>query len=62
MRPDDEPNAIDPHEPIDLSNREKVREVTSKLNCSEDELAAAVDKVGDHPVAVAIYLSRPQVV
>jgi hypothetical protein len=62
MRPADQPNAIDPHEPIDLSNAAKVDEITKKLECSEDELAAAVDKVGDHPVAIALYLNRPQLV
>lgn len=62
MRPEDEPTAIDPHEPIDLSNAEQVSEITAKLDCSHDELAAAVSKVGDQPVAVAIYLGRPQLV
>lgn len=61
MRPD-EPKTIDPHEPIDLSNEAKVAEVTEKLECSEEELAAAVEKVGANPVAVAIYLERPSAV
>ncbi len=61
MRPD-EPKTIDPHEPIDLSNEAKVSEVTEKLECSEEDLAAAVEKVGDNPIAVAIYLERPSAV
>ena len=55
----DEPKTFDPHEPIDLANPVKVREMTGKLECSEDELAQAVDKVGAQPVAVAIFLGRP---
>lgn len=57
MRPD-EPKTVDPHEPIDLSNEAKVREMTDKLQCSEVELAEAVDKVGPQPVAVALFLGR----
>lgn len=58
MRPD-EPRTFDPHEPIDLSNEAKVREMTQKLDCSEKELAEAVKKVGAQPVAVAIFLGKP---
>ena len=61
MRPD-EPKTIDPHEPIDLSNEAKVSELTEKLECSEEELAAAVEKVGDNPIAVAIFMERPSAV
>lgn len=56
MRSED---AFDPHESIDLANPAKVREMTQKLDCSADDLAEAVDKVGPQPVAVAIYLGRP---
>ena len=58
MRPD-EPNTFDPHEPIDLANPEKVREMTEKLDCSEADLVDAVAQVGPHPVAVALRLGRP---
>ncbi|MBA4011018.1 MAG: hypothetical protein C0481_04055 [Phenylobacterium sp.] len=61
MRPD-EPKTFDPHDPIDLANPTKVREITEKLDCSEAELADAVDQVGPHPVAVALKLGRPEVV
>lgn len=57
MRPD-EPKIIDPHEPIDLSNPAKVEQVSKALDATEDELTAAVEKVGSHPVAVALYLGR----
>jgi hypothetical protein len=59
MRPD-EPKTFDPHEPIDLTNPAKVREMTHKLECSEAELAEAVEAVGPQPVGVAIYLGRPR--
>jgi len=58
MRPD-EPKTFDTHEPIDLSNEAKVTEMTQKLDCSEEELAQAVEKVGPQPVAVAIFLGKP---
>lgn len=58
MRPD-EPKTFDPHEPIDLTNEAKVSEMTRKLDCSPSELAEAVQKVGPQPVAVAIFLGRP---
>jgi Protein of unknown function (DUF3606) len=58
MRPD-EPNTFDTHEPIDLSNEAKVSEMTEKLDCSQEELTAAVEKVGPQPVAVAIFLGKP---
>lgn len=58
MRPV-EPKAFDTHEPIDLSDPAMVRELTEKLDCSQDELAQAVEKVGPQPVAVAIYLGKP---
>ena len=61
MRPD-EPKTFDPHEPIDLANPEKVREITEKLDCSAEELADAVDQVGSNPVAVALILGRPEAV
>lgn len=61
MRPD-EPKTFDPHEPIDLANPDKVREITEKLDCSEQELADAVDQVGPHPVAVALKLGKPEAV
>lgn len=57
MRPD-EPKSFDPHEPIDLANPAKVREMTHKLDCSEEDLATAVNQVGPQPVAVAIFLGR----
>ncbi|KQW67014.1 hypothetical protein ASE17_19660 [Phenylobacterium sp. Root77] len=57
MRPD-EPKSFDPHEPIDLRNPAKVREMTEKLDCSEDDLVEAVERVGPQPVAVAIFLGR----
>jgi hypothetical protein len=61
MRPD-EPKTFDRHEPIDLANPDKVREITEKLDCSEQELADTVDQVGAHPVAVALKLGRPGLV
>lgn len=48
MRPD-EPKSFDPHEPIDLRNPAKVREMTEKLDCSEDDLVEAVERVGPQP-------------
>ncbi|CAN7607057.1 DUF3606 domain-containing protein [Phenylobacterium sp. LjRoot164] len=57
MRPD-EPKSFDPHEAIDLTNPAKVREMTDKLDCSEEDLADAVGQVGPQPVAVAIFLGR----
>lgn len=59
MRPD-EPKTFDPHEPIDLSNEAKVREMTHKLECSPEELVEAVEKVGSQPVAVALFLGRSE--
>lgn len=58
MRPN-EPRTFDPHEHIDLANEAKVAEMTRKLDCSAEELAQAVETVGAQPVAVAIYLGRP---
>lgn len=58
MRPD-EPKTFDPHEPIDLSNEAKVAEMLAKLECTPEDLQAAVDTVGPQPVAVAIFLGRP---
>lgn len=58
MRPV-EPDAFDTHEPIDLSDPAKVREMTDKLECSQAELAEAVERVGPQPVAVAIFLGKP---
>lgn len=59
MRPD-EPKTFDPHEPIDLSNELKVREMTEKLDCTTEDLTAAVEQVGTQPVAVALFLGRPE--
>ena len=61
MRPD-EPKIFDPHEPIDLSNEGKVAEMIEKLDTTPEELAEAVEKVGPQPVAVAIFLGRPDAV
>lgn len=61
MRPD-EPKTFDPHEPIDLGNPAKIREMTERLDCSEQELVDAVEQVGAHPVAVALKLGRPEAV
>lgn len=61
MRPD-EPKNFDPHEPIDLADEAQVKQVTEALDATEEELADAVDKVGTGPVAVAIFLGRPNAV
>ena len=61
MRPD-EPKTFDPHEPIDLSSEGKVAEMSEKLDATPQELAEAVVKVGPQPVAVAIFLGRPDAV
>jgi hypothetical protein len=58
MRPD-EPNKFDPHEPIDLSDEAKVKQVAEALDATHEELAEAIEKVGPQPVAVAIFLGRP---
>lgn len=54
----DEPK-IDPHVPIDLTDAQRVEEVTRVLDATPQELTAAVEKVGSQPVAVAIYLGKP---
>lgn len=61
MRPD-EPKNFDPHEPIDLADAAQVKQVTEALDATHEELAEAIDKVGSQPVAVAIYLGRPDAV
>jgi hypothetical protein len=61
MRPD-EPSTFDPHEPIDLSSAVKVAEMSEKLDATPQELAEAIEKVGPQPVAVAIFLGRPDAV
>jgi len=62
MRPD-EPKVFDPHEPIDLADEVKVKQVTKALNATPEELAEAVEKVGPKPpIAVAIYLGRGEAI
>ena len=61
MRPD-EPKNFDPHEPIDLDDKAQVELLSKALEATEDELADAVAKVGPKPVAVAIFLGRPDAV
>ena len=61
MRPD-EPTKFDPHEPIDLADAAKVKQVTEALDATHEELVEAVEKVGPQPVAVAIFLGRPEAV
>lgn len=61
MRPD-EPKNFDPHEPIDLADEAKVKQVTEALDATHEELAEAIEKVGPQPVAVAIFLGRPDAV
>ena len=58
MRPD-EPTKFDPHEPIDLGDAAKVKQVAEALDATHEELVEAVEKVGPQPVAVAIFLGRP---
>ena len=41
---------------IDVSEAYEVRDWAKKLGVSEDDLKAAVSKVGDRAAAVAIYL------
>jgi hypothetical protein len=54
--------ALDPHQRIDTRNPAQVQEVADKLDTTPEEISAAVGKVGDHPVAVALYLERPDAV
>lgn len=61
MRPD-EPNTFDPHEPIDLADEAKVKQLAEALDATAEELTQAVEKVGPKPVALAIYLGRPDAV
>lgn len=59
--PADVKQTFDPHALIDLADPTMVRQATQQLGCSEEELAEAVGKVGAQPVAVALYLGRPDV-
>lgn len=61
MRPD-EPNTFDPHEPIDLADAAKLKQVSEALDATHEELVEAVEKVGPQPIAVAIFLGRPYAV
>lgn len=61
MRPDT-PQTLDPHEPIDLADAAKVKQVAEALDATHDELIQAVAKVGPGPVAVAIYLGRTDLI
>ena len=61
MRPD-EPKNFDPHEPIDLADAAQVKQVTEALDATHEELAEAIEKFGPQPVAVAIFLGRPDAV
>lgn len=47
---------------VDFANPAKIREKTDKLECSEQELAEAIDQVGPYPAAVALTLGRLEVV
>ncbi len=61
MRPD-EPKSFDPHRPIDLGDAHQVTALADRFGATHEELAEAVEKVGPQPVAVAIFLGRPDAV
>lgn len=61
MRPD-EPKSFDPHQPIDLADQRQVTALSDRFGATHEELAEAVEKVGPQPVAVAIFLGRPDAV
>lgn len=56
------PHALDPHVRINANDPAQVREAAEALETTPDEVTAALEKVGDHPVAIALYLERPDAV
>lgn len=61
MRPQ-EPRTIDPHELIDPADEAKIKALAEQLEVTPADIVDAVDKVGAHPVALAIFLDRPTAV
>jgi hypothetical protein len=57
MRPD-EPKSFDPHEPLDLEDGPRLEQLAERLSATPAEIAEAVEQVGPHPQAVAIFLGE----
>lgn len=53
-----ETKSFDPHERVDLTNSDQLKTLGKALDATPEEIGDAVEKVGDHPRAVAIFLGK----
>lgn len=56
--PDSEPKSFDPHEAVRLDDPQQMQALSEALDATPEEISQAVEKVGDHPRAVAIFLGK----